>query len=188
MVNDLERAIALVGDESAVNYRMCLKTIRKGVGQTRLDGPFLGTSTLTDVDLGTLRVLADALSLIVTEEQIEQSELEELDKSLESLTSQVGNADIRSELKAAILNSIWKLRQAINHYQWVGAEGVRTSAARAIGELAFWRKEMPKQEQAPWVKTYYETLSRVLNTAQAAALGREVGKFAIEFVQLLLKP
>jgi hypothetical protein len=183
------KCIEQAGGEMVEAYMHSLVPVRAGVLRTSLGSGWFGNNFLTPPELSYLRVTAEALKNDISEEEMEAAALKEIEDQIRELLHEVGDADIRTHLKKAMISALHRLAESIKEYQYFGAEGIERAVESAAGTVWVNSRDSDLNEtEKTFVKKYSEVLAIVADTVAAATAAYQVSSLAAPtVVDLFLK-
>ena len=123
---------------------------------------------LDDATLLNLAFCSEALSSIKAESLIENTELQELQELVESLSHAVISTSINKDLKNFILSQLEFIRKAILSYRIQGVDGLKKALEHNIGALVINKDISTKPQNKDILEKYskiLEKLEKVINLA-----------------------
>ena len=164
-----------VGGELVDDYLRAIEPVWTGLANTSFGGGWFGGAGLNEGQRSYLRITAEALKEKTGEREMEEVEVGQMISSVDALSAEVMEADIRPHLKKAMLRALQKLKESLRDYWILGAEGIEQALATAAGTV--WvnsRDGKFSNSEVAIVDKYSQALGLIADTIAVAVAAYEV--------------
>jgi len=185
LVTDTRRSIESLENIDKEVYLQPIKNIEDSLTITHLDAAWVNCKRhITEATIVGLAFCADTLSRVAPEEVLDNGVLNELKHEVEAMSDYVEKSEIKSTLKAVILDHLESIRRAVVEYKARGTQGLREALDSGIGSLIRHRDELRKTENQDVMKRLRELFGKIEDCVGVAAGALKLFNRVTDLLQL----